>query len=217
MPAAPVVAAVRDAVREGILQGEFTPGERLVETDLMSRFGATRFAVRAALAELCAEELIEVSPRRGARVRKVPTHEAVEVTEIRMVVGGLIAARAAERITDQQAAELAEAAALLRRAAETGAQRRYRDLEQHLHDLIRRIAAHRTADTVTETLRGRLLRHQFILSLLPTRPEASLDRHERIITAILDRDPEAAEAAMRAQIAATITALRSMRHLEPLP
>jgi DNA-binding GntR family transcriptional regulator len=130
-----------------------------------------------------------------------------------MAVEGLIAARAAERIDAGRASELDEIALLMRRAVEAGEYRRYSDLNQRLHALIRAIADHRTADRIVETLRGQLVRHQFVLSLLPGRPQQSLPQHERVITAIRDGDPKAAEAAMREHIASVIDALRSIDQL----
>jgi DNA-binding GntR family transcriptional regulator len=210
--AAPAATPLRQALREAILAGEYTPGERLVEAQLIDRFRASRFNVRAALQELAAEGLVEVQRNRGAHVRKVSPAEAVEITEVRMVVEALVAARAAERVTPEQASELDEIGLLMRRAVEAGEFRRYSELNQRLHALIRRIAGHRTADRIIETLRGQLVRHQFMVSLLPGRPAASLPQHERIIAAIRDRDPKAAESAMREHIASVIEALRSMEY-----
>jgi len=204
---------VSDALREAILQGEFLPGERLVEAQLMTRFGASRFNVRAALQDLTAEGLVETERNRGAHVRKVSLDEAVEITEVRMVVEGLIAARAAERIDPARASELEEVGLLMRRAVEAGEHRRYHDLNGRLHGLIREIAGHRTADRIVGTLRGQLVRHQFVLSLLPGRPQQSLPQHERIIAAIRDGDPKLAEESMREHIASVIEALRSIDRL----
>ncbi|GAA2688661.1 MULTISPECIES: GntR family transcriptional regulator [Actinoplanes] len=205
----------RDTLRDAILRGEYLPGERLVEAQLCERLEASRFNVRAALQDLAAEGLVEVQRNRGAHVRKVSMAEAVEITEVRMVVEGLIAARAAERVEPDQATELDEIGVLMRRAVEAGEYRRYSDLNVRLHALIRQIAEHRTADRIVETLRGQLVRHQYMLSLLPGRPQTSLPQHERIIAAIRDHDPKAAEGAMREHIASVIEALRGMDHFGP--
>jgi DNA-binding GntR family transcriptional regulator len=150
---------------------------------------------------------------RGAHVRKVSLDEAVEITEVRMVVEGLMAARAAERVTPSQAAGLDEIAARMRGAVEAGEHRRYSDLNQRLHSMIREISGHHTADRIVQTLRGQLVRHQFTLSLLPGRPQVSLPQHERVVAAIRSRDPKAAEDAMREHIASVIDALRSIESL----
>ena len=200
----------REALRAAILAGEYLPGERLVEAQLCERFGVSRFNVRAALQDLAADGLVEVQRNRGAQVRKVSRDEAVEITEVRMVLEGLVAARAAALVTDEQASELDEIGLLMRRAVDAGEFRRYSDLNQRLHALIRAIGGYRTADAIIETLRGQLVRHQFMLSLLPGRPTVSLPQHERIIEAIRQRDPKAAEAAMRDHIGSVIEALRGI-------
>ncbi|GAA4249951.1 GntR family transcriptional regulator [Dactylosporangium darangshiense] len=203
-------AQAREVLRAAILRGEYLPGERLVEAQLCVRLGVSRFNVRAALSELAADGLVEVQRNRGAHVRKVSVEEAIEISEVRMVLEGLVAARAATRVTDAQASELDEVALLMRRAVAAGEFHRYSDLNQRLHALIRAIAAHRTADGIIETLRGQLVRHQFMLSLHPGRPAVSLPQHERIIEAIRQRDPKAAEAAMREHIASVIDHLRGI-------
>jgi len=84
------------------------------------------------------------------------------------------------------------------------------NLESDWHGRVRAIAGHRTADAIFETLHGQLVRHQFALSQLPGRPATSLPQHERVIEAIRDRDPKAAEQAMRDHIASVIEALANI-------
>ncbi|WP_033342077.1 GntR family transcriptional regulator [Catenuloplanes japonicus] len=204
------IAEARDALREAILRGEYLPGERLVEAQLSERFRASRFTVRSALQDLAGDGLVEMQRNRGAVVRKVSLAEAVEITEVRMVLEGLVAARAAVRADAAQGVELAEIGAQMRAAVAAGESRRYSDLNQRLHALIRSIAAHHTADDIIGTLHAQLVRHQFMLSLLPGRPETSLPQHERVIAAILAHDPPEAEAAMRDHISSVIDALRTM-------
>ena len=206
----PADIPARDALRRAILDGIYLPGERLVEATLSEQFGASRFIIRAALADLAAEGLVEVRRNKGAHVRKVSFEEAIEITEVRMVLEGLVAARAAALVTDEQASELDEIALLMRRAVAAGEFRRYSELNKRMHRLIQTIARHGTADRLIETMRAQLVRHQYTLSLLPGRPATSLPQHERIVEAIRARSPEAAEQAMRDHIASVIEALRSL-------
>jgi DNA-binding GntR family transcriptional regulator len=201
------------ALRAAILNGEYSPGERLVEASLCERFGLSRFAVRAALQDLVGEGLVEVERNKGAHVRKVSLDEAVEITEVRMVLEGLVAARAATRVTDEQAIELDELGLLMRRAVAANEYRRYSDLNHRLHELVRSIGEHHTAERLITTLHGQLVRHQFAVSMLPGRPEISLPQHERVIEAIRARDPHSAEAAMREHIASVIEALHELARI----
>jgi DNA-binding GntR family transcriptional regulator len=119
--------AVLDALRAAIGDGEFAAGQRLVEVDLCERFGATRFAVRAAIPALAGEGLVEVQRHRGARVRIIPVGEAIEITEVRRLLEGLTAARAAARVTPAQAAELERVIGQMRAAVSAGDPLRYSD------------------------------------------------------------------------------------------
>jgi DNA-binding GntR family transcriptional regulator len=216
-PARSSAGQVRDLLRDALLRGEYAPGERLVESQLCERWGTSRFTVRTVLADLVAEGLVEVQRNRGAIVRTVSLAEAIEITEVRRVLEGLVAARAAVRVTPDQATELDEIGLLMRRAVHAGEFRRYSDLNHRLHALIRQIAGHGTADRIIETLRGQIVRHQFMLSRQPGRPAVSLPQHERIIAAILARDPAAAEDAMRDHITSVLAALRDLDAMAALP
>jgi DNA-binding GntR family transcriptional regulator len=204
------VLDVLDALRAAILDGEFAAGQRLVEVDLCERFGCTRFAARAAIPVLASEGLVEVQRHRGARVRVIPLAEAIEITEVRQLLEGLTAARAAQRVTPAQAAALQQIIAEMHEAVAAAELLRYSGANGRLHSQIREIGGHATATAIVERLRAQLVRHQFALSLVPGRPAISLAQHERIVAAIVARDPAAAEAAMREHIASVIEALRGL-------
>jgi DNA-binding GntR family transcriptional regulator len=203
-------AAVLDALRAAILAGEFAAGQRLVEVDLCERFSSSRFAVRAAIPVLASEWLVDVQRHRGARVRVISLEEAIEITEVRRLLEGLTAGRAARRVTTAQATELQEVIKEMREAVESAGLMRYSDANARLHALIRTIAAHETATGIIERLRAQLVRHQFTLSLVPGRPAVSLIQHERNVAAIIARDPDEAEAAMQDHITSVIESLNRL-------
>jgi DNA-binding GntR family transcriptional regulator len=209
LAADPKVAAT-EAVRAAILHGEYAPGQRLVEVDLCERFGASRFVARAALQELSAQGLVEFERNRGARVRDVPIAEAIEITEVRRLLEGLQAARAAERVTRSEAATLRGIVTDMRTAVRAAELLRYSDLNAALHAAIRDIAAHETSARLLRQLRDQTVRHQFRLALVPGRPAQSLPQHEAIVSAVLARDPVAAEEAMHGHLQSVIDALRAL-------
>ena len=199
--------AVAEALRTAILRGEYAPAQRLIEADLCERFGTTRFIVRAALQELSAQGLVEFQRNRGARVREVSLDEAIEITEVRQVLEGLQAARAAERVTTAEAAALRGIVTQMRAAVRQAELLRYSELNAALHAAIRDIAAHETSARLLRQLRDQTVRHQFSLSLVPGRSAVSLPQHEAIVTAVIARDPAAAERAMHEHLQSVIDAL----------
>ena len=199
--------AVTDALRAAILRGEYAPRQRLVEIDLCERFGTSRFILRAALQELSAQGLVEFQRNRGARVREVSLAEAIEITEVRILLEGHTAARAAARVTRSDAASLRKIVKDMRAAVEKSELLVYSDLNARLHGAIRDIAAHETTSRLLSQLRDQTVRHQFSLSLVPGRPTVSLPQHGAIVAAITAREPEAARQAMDDHLRSVIQAL----------
>ncbi|MGH3178879.1 MAG: GntR family transcriptional regulator, partial [Streptosporangiaceae bacterium] len=183
------------------------PGQRLVEPELAESFGVTRAAMRAALIDLTGEGLVERIPYRGARVRVVSIEEAVAITECRMVLEGLCAAKAAERVTGPQAERLRQLGKELERSLADGELLKYSALNHEVHRLMREISGQTVAAALLERLNGQLVRHQFQLSLRPGRAQTSLGEHLAMIDAIAGRRPAEAEQAARRHLRSVITAL----------
>jgi DNA-binding GntR family transcriptional regulator len=194
-------------LRSEILRGDYAPRQRLIETELAERYASSRFVLRNALARLAAEGLVEMQPHRGARVREITVAEAVEITEIRRAVEGLVAARAAELVTDEEIDGLRALGRQMSAAVAGADMLRYSELNARLHGRLRTVARHGSATRIIEQLNGQLVRHQFRLSLLPGRPSVSLPEHLAIIAAVSARDPAAAEQAMRAHLTSVLDTL----------
>ena len=197
-----------DKLRQAILRGEMAPAQRLVENELAEQFGVTRASIRAALIDLEAQGLVERIRNRGSRVRVVTVEEAVAITECRMVLEGLCAAKAAAVASDEQLAELTELGTAMTKAVADGEPVTYSELNQELHAKVREFSGQRTAVDLLERLNAQLVRHRFQLALRPGRPQHSLKEHLAMIEAIRARDPQAAEAAVRAHLTSVIEALR---------
>ena len=199
---------VVEYLRGAIMNGDVVPGQRLVEADLAELLGTTRGSVRAALIDLSADGLVERIPNRGARVRAVPVAEAIAITECRMVLEGLCAAKAAEVATPAQIAGLTAIGEQLAAAVAAGEPLKYSALNRELHQAVHEISGQTVAAGLLQRLNAQIVRHQFQLSLRPGRTHVSLPEHQAIIEAIAARDPAAAEAAARSHLASVIEALR---------
>lgn len=127
-----------------------------------------------------------------------------------MVVEGLCAAKAAERISRDEVKELKAISKKMRSAVSGGDVLGYSELNQELHRRVREISGQHAARAVLERLRAQSMRHQFKLAMHPGRPNVSLPEHLAIIDAICTRDPAAAEEAARAHLRSVNTALQEI-------
>jgi DNA-binding GntR family transcriptional regulator len=210
--AVPVDGRPEDQLRSAIVAGRLLPNERLVEADLTRRLGVGRSAVRAALARLEYEGLVELEPHRGARVRLVALPEAVEILEARAVLEGLSVRRAAANAGPEDVVALRAILADMRRLLDGEDLLRASDTNAILHRRLLEIGGHATANRLIAALRSQLVRFEYRTILLPGRSERSLAEHTAIVDAVAAGDGPAAEAAMRTHLSHVADALRAQGH-----
>ena len=104
-----LVEEVARSLRELILQGEFEPGERLIEEQLSERFGVSRPPVREALRMLSQDGLIVARPRRGYTVVTLTKRDVEEIYSLRFSLERM-AVELALPVTDPKALDPLEAA-----------------------------------------------------------------------------------------------------------
>ncbi|MBQ0855547.1 GntR family transcriptional regulator [Streptomyces sp. BH-SS-21] len=208
----------REYLRQAILLGELAPGQRLLEPEFAERLTVTRNSVRAALLDLAAQGLVERVLNQGARVKVITVKEAVAITECRMALEGLCAARAATAATAAQIDELDDMNARMAAAVTDGDLVSYTELNRQMHGQWISLAGPHPSGDLLARLNAQLIRHHFQLALRPGRPQQSLREHQAVIDGIRARDPRAAETAARAHIAGVIQSLRdSAQPTAPTP
>ena len=182
---------VKERILTWIVQGDLPPGSRLVETRLAQQLGTSQAPIREALRDLATLGFIETKPYKGSWVRKPSKRELIEAVEVRAELEALAARLAAVRRTDDCVLELEELLAAMAAAADEGDP--YEQAQKNARFHARIIEA---ADNET------LQRHWSMLEPFGrTYVTASLagidlhylgDRHQGILDAIRDRDPELA-------------------------
>lgn len=205
-------------LREAILSGALMPNERLIETDLASSLETGRAVVRAALARLEHEGLVERAPNRGARVRRISEQEAVEILEVRAALEALAARQAAQNATPDDVVTLQTILEDMRAYSRANDLLLYSDTNGRLHRTVIGIARHSTVERLIATLNAQNVRFQYRTILAPGRPANSLKEHEAIVHAIVAGDPDAAEQAMRthlSHVADTLRTLASQKTQQP--
>jgi DNA-binding GntR family transcriptional regulator len=115
--------AATELIRAAIIDGRLEPGRRLKEEEIARELGISRTPVREALLLLQAEGLVVSEPNRGATVRAYGRDEIEDMYELRAILEGHAAHRAASRISEESVRRLHESNArfsTLRTADDTG-------------------------------------------------------------------------------------------------
>jgi len=96
------------ALREGLISGQFRPGQRLVMQDLAEKLGTSVTPVREACLRLVSERGLELRSGRFVTVPPMTLARYMEVRTIRLSLEGLAAGLAAETATAEEIARLVE-------------------------------------------------------------------------------------------------------------
>ncbi len=209
------VAFIVERLREAILTGRLQPGSRLVESDLTSRFGVSRGPVREALRRLTADGLIEHWPHRGAVVRRLTEREIRELFLIRIEMEALAARLAAAAAPERRTGFVAAIQPIYADAPRNPCE--YLNENAAFHDAVMALADNLELRDLAARLQLPLIMAQVGDVLTPAVLNASVQEHRAVAQAILDRDPEAASARMRAHLeraAALALARRAAGDLE---
>ncbi len=97
---------VLESLRADILSRRIPSGQILLEKEVAGRLAVSKTPVREALALLCQENLVDLFPRRGYIVREVGLREVVETFDLRMILEGAAAERAATQLSEAELDEL---------------------------------------------------------------------------------------------------------------
>jgi DNA-binding GntR family transcriptional regulator len=214
--------SIYDSIREAILSGRHTPGERLVENRLATEYGVSRTRIRDALARLQADHLVAPAPNRGVVVRPLSSRDIEEVYALRLLLEGFAASTATGNITT---AELEQLRTLHERMAKeeqaslgsSGEDRlvmirRVTDLNNEFHRLIQRASRNGRLETVLRSVVERPLVFQSFYWYSDRELAEALAEHEQILRALEEGDGPRAEALMKRHITRGLnTLLREMR------
>ena len=89
-------------IKRMITERRLLPGDKIPQEKLARELGISRTPLVSALKYLEKEKLVEAKPRRGFFVRLFTKQEMVYIFELREVLEGLAARRAAQHIEDHQ-------------------------------------------------------------------------------------------------------------------
>jgi DNA-binding GntR family transcriptional regulator len=180
---------VADHIRRRIISGELKPGERLTQEDIGERLGVSRVPVREALVILEQEGWVRMEMHRGGRVLPIETSIA-DNAEVWNLMFGLVARRAASRLTAEHAAQLADIAARLEETRDPAA---VWTLSEAYLDVIFDAA---NAPAIARTLRRiRTTAVDTIFDVVPETLEVSRVGAVAVIDAVCAHDGERAVAA----------------------
>ncbi len=199
--------SVMDQIREAILDGSVSAGERINEVRISRTLDVSRTPVRAALQALAGEGLLDYEPNRGFTVRAFSLEAIVDAYEIRAALEGVAARFAADRgLTAEETAiierSLVAGDKLLERGSfEAGDLTLYRSINGDFHDTLLGAARNRMlAEMIRISHHVPMSSSRNIVAFEHRDVRRRHDDHHRIFEAITAREPWRAEVLMREHV-----------------
>jgi DNA-binding GntR family transcriptional regulator len=177
---------VKEILLARILNGEYKPGDRLVETQIAQELGTSQAPVRESLRELATLGFVESEPYRGTRVREVTKAELSEIYPVRAALEEVAALTAAQYFKGNAEALEAELTAM-HQEAEKG--NLYEEVlhDVEFHRLIVKASGNKVLYDVWKSLR---IEARTLISVVATKidPHELAGRHRPVLEALAAGD-----------------------------
>lgn len=198
---------IRNLLTDEIASGRLAPGTALDETQLATRFGASRTPVREALRQLTVSGLVESRPRRGVFVTRLTPERIMAMFEAMAEMEAVCVRLATYRMTPLERAHLIDLHQASAEMVEAGDFDRYDTLNRAFHEAIY-LATHNgfLAEQAVAT-RARLAAFRRTQLREGDRIVHSRQEHDSVLEAIAQGDGETAARRMRAHMLNAATAL----------
>ena len=206
-----------ERIRAAIVSGQFPSGHRLVERTLVDQLGVSRSVIREAIRYLEAEGLVEILPRSGPVVAMLDWDKARQIYDIRLRLEAAAAADCARLADDAARARLADALHRLDEAFTSTDPQVLYDATTRFYEEIFTSAGHHIAWEIVHRLNGRISRLRALTLASSDRRVSGQARMQRIAAAILARDPDAAEQAVRTHLSEAAQIAKRLLQNEATP
>lgn len=188
-------------VREAILDGDYRPGQPLVETDIAAQLGVSRAPVREAMRILSAEGLVETVPYHGTTVRALNRDDIDEIYSLRALLETFAIKRVIQHNDPADLARLRELYDVMLAAARAGDLRRINAADREFHLTLIERSRHGMLLSTYVTVGMRVRQ---VMALINRTNEDLADiayNHLPILDAIAAREPDQAVTVLEQHIA----------------
>jgi len=203
------------SLRQRIVEMSMLPGVRIVERDLADELGISRTPVHEAVQRLAEEGLVEVIPRSGTFVARIPLEGLDEAMMVRNALESAIIEKAAARATPAGVESLR---AILERQAEAIAASDFRAFHQSdelFHATLAELSGYPGVWPIILQAKTQVDRYRQLTLPLQGRMDGVLDEHKAVVEAIAVGDAAGAVQAMREHLDHVLPVLEVTRRLRP--
>jgi DNA-binding GntR family transcriptional regulator len=185
-----IASAVVPVLREAIISGRLAAGTRLSEVQLARHFNTSRTPVREALEQLDREQLVEVVPYVGSRVRPITQRDVEEIYQVRVALETFAVSLILQRLTAVGRARIGEALNVLKLSIEGADPDRFAAARDDFHLLLIELSGNSLLERLYRGLIGPIRR---LRRIVQAQDQTLMQRNIKIAEGILALDPSTPE------------------------
>lgn len=189
---------VASLLRDDIVAGRLKPGQKLGLAVLAEQFGVSTTPIREALATLEQEGLVVGEPHKGLRVAELSAEDRQDAYTLHAFIAGILAERAADRISEDDIDELQRIEEQIKRATEEGELAVAAELNHAFHRTINHAARSRLLQRFLAATTPLVTRRRD--PFVPGWSDQAVTEHDPIIEACRRRDAPLARRLMEQHI-----------------
>ena len=182
---------VASRLRTMLVEGQIAPGAKLNERELSAQLRVSRTPLREAIKLLAAEGLVDLLPNRGAVAVKLTETDVIDTFELLATLEGMSGELAAQRITDEELAELRalhyEMMACFARRDLSG----YYRINARIHTAINDAARNPVLASTYRSINARVQSLRFRTNQNEAKWKNAVAEHERMVEALAAHDAPA--------------------------
>lgn len=202
-------------LRGRIVDMSMLPGTRIVERDIAEEFGTSRTPVHEAVQRLADEGLVEVIPRSGTFVARIPLDALEEANLVRHALETAIIEKAAARVGPGDTAALRAILAAQDVAIAANDFRAFHRTDEQFHAALAALSGYPGVWPIIQQAKTQMDRYRQLTLPLAGRMAGVLEEHRAVVAALEARDPVRAVAAMREHLDHVMPVLELTRQLRP--
>src|SRR4051812_21467837 len=207
--------AVYEALRAAIVSTELEPGRQVSENEIAEKLGVSRTPVREALARLRDDQLVQIVPQLGTFVSPISVSGVDDAQFLREALECCAVRLAAERADRGDVAQLGALIGRQEHARDAADADAFYVLDDELHSTLCEMSGRPIAWTIVARANGHLNRVRRLSLSEPRYIAKMIDEHKAVVDAVGQRDPDAAERALRHHLRMVLSDLPTIRHNHP--
>ncbi len=177
-----------------IVDRKLKPGDKILQEKISREFGVSRTPLMCALKKLEQEKLVRAVPRRGFYVRRFTMEEVLEAFELREILEGLAARRAAVVITPPQIEKLRSFFKEADVSDNAAGIKRYSEEDRRFHQFLVELGGFDLLNDILENYNIITVSYRIdVMEGLVRHPRETLPEHHALIEAISNGKPDLAE------------------------